>query len=168
MANGKTKTNDKGYNRILSDLAKVNGAEVSVGILKGTASVVDPSPGSGTKKRIEVAQIAAVQEFGTTRAGAGNTVTIPERPFLRSNFDDRKGKYRLVLRSLYADILAGRASVESALSLFGERVVGDVKRKITSIRVPKNAPSTQKIKGFDNPLIRTGTLRARISKRVKL
>ncbi len=64
--------------------------------------------------------------------------------------------------------MQGSKTVEGALSLFGERVVGDIKKKITSIREPANAPSTVAGKGFDNPLIHTGTMRNRIKKRVNL
>jgi len=34
--------------------------------------------------------IAAVHEFGTNRAGRGHKVTIPQRSFLRSTFDEKK------------------------------------------------------------------------------
>ncbi len=86
----------------------------------------------------------------------------------KSTADEKRIKYRQVLTDLMWDVTIGRITVKEALELFGERVVGDVKRKITSIRTPPNAPRTVSEKGFDNPLIRTGTLRSRIKKRVNL
>ncbi len=162
--NGKTKVIDKGFKRIRKDLNKVDGSEVDIGILKGEVGILDAVSG----KSFEVAEIAAVHEFGTTKAGRNNSVTIPERSFMRSTFDDNRVKYTQVLKSLMGDVLQGNKTVEQALSLFGERVVGDIKKKITSIREPANAPSTIEGKGFNNPLIRTGTMRSRIKKRVRL
>lgn len=164
MANGKTKVTDKGFKRIRKDLKVTDGSSVDVGILKGEASIIDQVSGS----KFEVAEIAAVQEFGTTRAGRNNNVTIAERSFMRSTVDAKKSKYEEVLKSLMVDVLLGLKTVNQALSLFGERVVGDIKKKITSIKSPPNAPSTIEAKGFDNPLIHTGTMRSRIKKKVNL
>ncbi len=173
MANGKTTVIDKGFSRIRVDLDKTDGSTVQVGILKGVSSFIGPIKiganfGPQPKGNFSVAEIAAVQEFGTNKAGKSKNVVIPERSFLRSTADENKEKYGKVLRSIMGDILLGSIKVEKGLALFGERVVGDVKKKITTIREPANAPGTIAQKGFDNPLIRTGTLRARIAKKVKL
>lgn len=157
MANGKTKVIDKGFKRIRRDLHKTDGSTVDVGILKGVSG-----SDLATGTNFTVAEIAAVQEFGS-RDGR-----IPERSFIRSVVDSNKVKYRSVLKSLIGDVLLGNLSVEKALAQFGERVVGDIKRKITSISSPPNAPSTIAGKGFNNPLIRTGTMRSRIKSKVKL
>lgn len=157
--NGETKVVDKGFKRIRKDLKKTDGSSVDVGILGGKEL-------EGT---FTVAEMAAVHEFGTKRAGRSRNVVIPERSFLRSTYDEKKQVYRRILKSLYGDVLQGTKTVEQALALFGERVVGDIKKKITAIKEPPNAPSTIAGKGFDNPLIHTGTnLRARIAKKVKL
>ena len=173
MANGKTKVIDRGFSRIRVELDKTDGSTVDIGILKGASSFVGPvrsgvNFGPQPKGNFEVAEIAAVQEFGTHKAGKNRNVVIPERSFLRSTSDDNKQKYSQVLKSLMGDMLSGTITIEQGLALFGERVVGDVKKKITTIREPANAPRTIAQKGFDNPLIRTGTLRSRIAKRVKL
>ncbi len=156
--NGTTKVIDKGFKKIRKDLKKTDGATVDVGILDGN---VDDN--------FTAADLAATMEFGTKHAGPNRNIVIPERSFFRSTFDDNKQKYVRVLKSLLIDVLQETKTVEGSLALFGERVVGDVKRKITAIKSPANAPSTIAGKGFDNPLIETGlNLRARIKKRVKL
>lgn len=159
--NGRTKVVDKGFKRIRKDLKKTDGATVDVGILSGSGNV---------EGNFTVAELAAVQEFGTKKAGRNKNVVIPERSFLRSTYDTNRLKYKRVLRVLYGDVLLGYKTVEGALALFGERVVGDVKRKITAIKFPPNAPSTiARKKGRDNPLIETGlNLKARIAKKVRL
>lgn len=154
--NGNTKDIDRGAEKVMVNLEVTDGSSVDIGILKGeVAGVIEGA-------KIEVAEIAIVQEFGSTK------INVPERSFLRSVTDEKREKYKAVLKSLFSKVLLGTTTVPQALDLFGERVVGDVKRKITSIRQPPNAPSTIAKKGFDNPLIRTGTLRSRIKKRVKL
>ena len=157
--NGETKVVDKGFNRIRKDLKKTDGSSVDVGILGGEV-----------EGNFTVASLAAVHEFGTKKAGRNKNIVIPERSFLRSTYDEKKIKYKKVLKSLYGEVLLGTKTVEGALALFGERVVGDIKRKITAIKEPANAPSTLAGKYLKaNPLIDTGlNLRARIAKKVNL
>ncbi len=158
--NGETVVVDKGFNRIREDLDKTDGSTVDVGILGG--DIKDDV--------FTVAALAATHEFGTKKAGRNKNIVIPERSFFRSTFDDNKVKYIRVLKLLFGDVILGNKTVEGALSLFGTRVVGDVKRKITSLMSPPNAPSViARKKGGNNPLIETGSnLRARIARRVKL
>lgn len=159
--NGETKErfDDKRYRRVIKDLREVERSTVDVGFFKtiarSGAELVDSDA-------LDIAEIAAVNEFGSTKAN------IPERSFMRTTVDEKRIKYKKVLSDLMGDILIGVKTVNNALDLFGIRVVGDIKRKITSIRVPPNAPSTIAQKpGGNNPLIDTGRMRNAVTHKVK-
>ena len=150
-----TKVIDKGYNRIRQQMALMEDARVNVGILAGETYPDDPS--------ITVPEIAVVHEFGSTKRN------IPERSFLRSTADDKRIKYRRILRDGMISIMEGTATTKGVLDNFGKIVVGDVQRKITAIKTPPNMPATIKAKkGKSNPLIDEGTLRSRIKSEVEL
>lgn len=148
-----TKDVDLGRKKILQQLELAKGARVDVGIL-GAERHPD---GDAT-----IPEIGLIHEFGAP------SKSIPERSFIRSTVDQKDRAYRQELRNSFANILLGRGTVLSELDQFGFRVTGDIQRKITAIRTPANSESTIEKKGFDNPLIETGTLRAFIKHRVKL
>ena len=111
----------------------------------------------------ELILIAATNEFGTTIAGKNNNVTIPERNFIRSTFDENVDKLMKLAERLYDKILGGKLTPEAALKLWGNFLVGLIQEKIVSLKSPVNAKSTIKKKGSENPLIDTGRLRQSIS-----
>jgi len=113
---------------------------------------IDKSYGVGFHKESRhfdgqfVAAIAAFQEFGT-----GN---IPARPFMRqaidSNLDNLKRAYFIAMKS---DNLRPRA-----LEIVARKLLAGIQDQIISIKKPRNAKSTIRRKGFDNPLIETGLM----------
>jgi len=154
---------DRGHARIMRELDAAHGAHADIGIF-------DEAPaGSADYGELTVAQIGAVHEYGYSirhgRSG-GETIVIPERSWLRSNHDARIRKYRERLDRMYDRILRGKATVVASLTGFAEQVAGDVRRNITKLRTPPNAPATVAKKGSSNPLIDTGTMRQSVRGRV--
>jgi hypothetical protein len=107
----------------------------------------------------DVATIAAIQEFGTTRAGRGNSVTIPSRPFMKNALDTNKKKLGILQGKLSTEILEGKRSVQNGLEIIGEFMVGNIKRAINDMTDPPNAESSIKAKGSSHPLIDSGQMK---------
>lgn len=128
------KDTDMGLDALIRQAGSADDVTVDVGIFDG-----------------ENATKGAYNEFGTS--------TIPARPFLRSSFDDHQGEYEAALRKDGERILAGQTTAKASLNKLGIKAVGHVKRRITSLKTPPNAPSTIAAKGSSNPLIDTGGLR---------
>jgi hypothetical protein len=147
-----TEDKDRGRKLLLKQLDLMDGAHADVGLFH------DVKDGAADYGELSVAQIGAVHEFGSEN--------IPERSWLRSNHDARIGKYNERLDRLYSRILQGKATVVASLTGFAEQVAGDVRRNITKIRTPPNAPATVAKKGSSNPLIDTGTMRNSVRGRV--
>lgn len=113
--------------------------------------------GNKTKKdqpsnMTEVAQVAAVQEFG---APAKN---IPERSFVRSSFDESLPKLLTIRDREYLKIINQKSTVEKSLGLMGEFGVLQMRKKIRDTYTPPNSPRTIAHKGSSHPLIDTAQM----------
>lgn len=102
------------------------------------------------------AEVAAVQEFGTDK--------IPERPFIEETA--RSTRAVAVMASGLARVIRGQASVPGMYRRAGEAMREDMRRVITAWSNPPNAPFTIAMKGFNDPLIETGAMRAKVEFRV--
>lgn len=106
-----------------------------------------------------VIEAAVYNEFGTA--------DIPERSFLRSTVDENKGAYAdLSAQIIRHAIIVGDDNIDRGMADLADEMRDDTRRKIRTLRTPRNAPSTAKAKGFDNPLVETGLLERSVSGRV--
>lgn len=103
------------------------------------------------------AQLARIHEFGTAR--------IPARSFLYATIEKHKAEIQKRATAFGRGVLMDLFTVEKALELLGEYVVGLIRQRIADGIAPPNAPSTIKRKGSSKPLIDSGGLRAAISHR---
>jgi len=108
-------------------------------------------------------EYATANEFGT-EANGGH---VPERSFIRSTMDEMDGKLKKEMADEKINIIIGKTSIAKALGTFGEKITSAIKKKITDIQDPPNAPSTVKRKGSDNPLIDTGRMRQSIAWKIR-
>ena len=129
----------------------VNAGVLRVGFLEGARYPAKKKGGA-----LHVAQVAFWNEFGTTR--------IPSRPFFRSTIQkqsptwgDRLGKA----------VKATNYDGQKALALLGQSMRDDVESSIAQWAAPGNAPSTIARKGFDKPLVDTGTMQRAVDYEVK-
>lgn len=128
------------FRQRLAELAKQAAtAKVRVGIIE--QANYDGSDGES------VAQVAFWNEYGTA--------TIPPRPFFRNTIAQHKDEWPKQAAALME---ANSGDVRQTLELMGEGVKGQIVETIQDFREPPNAASTVKKKGFDKPLIDTGTL----------
>lgn len=114
----------------------------------------------------EMVVIASAHEFGAI-AGKNYQTEIPARPFIRSTVDERRDIYAENGKRLWQRILDKEITIFEGLSLLGQLVESDIRKKIIELREPANAPSTIARKGSDNPLVDTGMLTNSIRYAVK-
>lgn len=114
----------------------------------------------------EYVMIASVHEFGATIQRGEGTITIPERSFLRTTFDEKNEEWVNFFKSQLKQVLRFQMDVQTLFNRLGARMVGDIQKKITNLDAPPNAPSTIIKKGSSNPLIDTGGLRMRVAYKV--
>ncbi len=93
-------------------------------------------------------------------------ITIPERSFIRSGFDEQKERYEERAAKLLESVLHLALSVAVFFDVLGEYVVGQLQEYLTDIDDPENHPFTAAQKKSTNPLIDTGRMREAITYRV--
>ena len=152
--------NRRGEEHLTKILKEMKTMYVKVGFPSGKEPG-EPTKGSESESKTmaDIALIAATQEFGTTRAGRGNSVTIPSRPFMRPALVTNKEKLAKLQKKLSSEIMSGERTVENGLELIGEFMVSKIKRAINDVETPPLAMSTIKGKGSEKPLINTGQMR---------
>lgn len=141
---------DLGYNKILKEILDNERSEILIGIQQGSKTHYQTKNGRVEKAGIDIAQYAAMNEFGTD--------SIPERSFIRSAFDMNIELindlvYRQIGLAIDQDI-----SIDVAYNRIGLGIQSLVQRRIRDIRTPPNSPKTIKIKGSSNPLIDFGQM----------
>lgn len=145
------KTRDLGWNRIKREIIALDKMSVYVGI-QGSNALKH----SGDATLVE---IATYNHFGTEK--------IPSRPFLTHAITANKSQIMRRISASVRVITSGAAKTEKQLALIGEYVVSLTQDEITAWADPPNAPATVKRKGFNNPLVWTGTLRRSVTYEVR-
>ncbi|QXF35240.1 hypothetical protein CE143_20230 [Photorhabdus luminescens] len=110
---------------------------------------------------------ASKSNFATTHIVPAHMFFIPERSFLRSTFNEKKGDYAKDLTKGIQSELLNDGDLVKAFEKLGEKVVGDVKAKILSGVEPALSPKTIRRKGSSKPLIDTGQLLQSITYEVR-
>ena len=116
-------------------------ASVRVGVLEN-ATYPDGTP---------VAMVAFWNEYGTR--------TADPRPFFRTTVWENKKNWVLSVQNL----MKQHNNPQQVMGLIGESMKGNIVQGLVSFSDPKNADSTEKAKGFNNPLIDKGILMRSIS-----
>lgn len=111
--------------------------------------------------------ILAVSEGGelTVMFYLKESVTIPERSFMRATFDDKNGDWIKFFEKQLDLVIDSKINVRTAFERLGAKIVGDIQQKITQMS-PPNAAVTVQNKGSSSPLIDNGGLRQRVTYRV--
>ena len=106
-------------------------ASVRVGVLEN-ATYPDGTP---------VAMVAFWNEYGTK--------TSPVRAFFRTTVSEQKKNWVLSVQNL----MKMHNNPQQVMGLIGEHMKGNIVQGLVSFSDPKNADSTERAKGFNNPLI---------------
>ncbi len=159
---------DLGWKDILKELRGLSKKEIKAGIQGGKTK-------DGTA---DIVTVAAVQEFGamifqhpgevtvyrkvkkdgSTHRSMGRLILIPERSFIRATFDEKYDEIGEHAEAAVTAIING-TDVSKALTLTGQYIEGEIKRKIGSGPFTPNSPATIRKKKSSKPLIDTGHMR---------
>lgn len=167
---------DLGWKDLLKELRGLSKKEIKAGIQGGKTK-------DGTA---DIVTVAAVQEFGamifqhpkkdgsfanngrfvkkskanfsSTHRSMGRLILIPERSFIRATFDEKSDEIGEHAEAAVTAIING-TDVSKALTLTGQYIEGEIKRKIGSGPFTPNSPATIRKKKSSKPLIDTGHMR---------
>ena len=116
-------------------------ASVRVGVLEN-ATYPDGTP---------VAMVAFWNEYGTK--------TSPVRAFFRTTVSDQKKNWVLSVQNL----MKMHDDPKKVMGLIGEHMRGQIVQSINTWTDPENSKYTQRIKGFNKPLVWSGQMMRSIS-----
>ena len=110
------------------------------------------------KNGIPHATIAFWNEEGHWNGGIFSGSYTPPRPFMSKGFDELVRQDGDVKTSLVWQYVNGHITLEQYYQKIGERSVELMRKAILNWSEPPNADSTITLKGFNDPLIDTGSL----------
>ena len=142
---------DLGWNALTRGLRDAEKLGLEVGVF------ADQGVHPRTKKPLP--DVAAAVEFG-------DGADTPPRPIFTTIVEANKSRYADLSGRAIKNILGG-ADGNAELMVVGNVIANDVKHAMDAFADPKNAESTKKRKGADNPWIETGTVRDAVEARVK-
>ncbi len=94
-------------------------------------------------------------------------ITIPERSFIRSTFDEQaKAWSDYALNLVKKTYCWKKMTAEELTNKVGARMQRDIQRTIRNLSYPPNSPITVNNKKSSNPLIDTGKLRQSVTYKV--
>ncbi len=168
---------DFGWKNYVQQLRKET--YVDIGILSKPGAQKLP-PKDGKSSDITLAELAAIQEFGTeiqvTKKMRGflganglplskdtKVITIPPRPFMRQTFDEEEKALARLVEEKDREVLNQRTTRRKALSEIGQTHRQQVQRAMsTQGKFAENHPFTKERKKSSTPLIDEGGLRQAI------
>jgi len=113
---------------------------------------------------------AAANEFGAENAGRNGNITIPERSFIRSTFDEQKEDLTKSIDKAKVDVVIGKVDKDEFLNRLGLFLGGKIVAKINDSKqwaVPNAestiAAKTRAGKVGDQPLVDTGRTKQSIT-----
>ncbi|WP_439022611.1 hypothetical protein [Bacillus thuringiensis] len=86
------------------------------------------------------------------------SVTIPERSFIRTGFDNNVDKIGDKIDSFLDDVINMRLDPDVFVDMIGMEFAGMIQRHARTVKSPPNAASTRNVKGSSNPLMDSGRL----------
>lgn len=146
---------DNRSKEILKAIEELNSQCVDIGVL-----------GDDDKEGVSIVTIATIHEYGAPKAG------IPERSFIRANFDKNVDEYFEQIKGYLDRVFQGEVSAKTLYTKMGQTVAQDTQKLIRKKIPPALKDSTikarekRKNKGT-TPLIDTGRLYGAISYEVK-
>jgi HK97 gp10 family phage protein len=144
------KENRTQFDKIIAEIDLMQKSYVTIGFQEETKTR-DETKGTRRKKGGQsMAQIAAMNEFGTSH--------IPARPFMRTSFDENRQRIANAISNEYDKIVEGTSTVKRSLNLIGLEMTRLIQMKIRAIYYPPNSPATVRAKGSSKPLIDFGQM----------
>lgn len=126
-----TVTDDRrGWDALLRDFGELEDLSLTVGVHSDAPSHTDEQG-----QTLNMAELAAVHEFGTSR--------IPERSFLRAGFDAKRQETEERVKVGLGKLIDGDYEPSEVLEYVGELMLGDIREIIAAKIEPELAPLTK-------------------------
>lgn len=154
----KYKTNGDGFPSMKRRLEAINGTAVEVGVLKGEHAWLASIHEYGCSIPVTEKMRVFLHHQGLHLSPSTKVITIPERSFLRTGYDENRDDVMNKAQQLLADVASGRMSEEAFYKAVGLELSSKIKDYATALNSPANHPFTTDRKGSGNPLVDSGDM----------
>lgn len=110
---------DKGFRRIITGLKELGNNSIIAGVLKESGNA---------DNGMTLAEIALINEFGTTKAGRNHKVTIPSRPFMRQAADKNEKEWLDFSENVVGKMIEKGRAQGKPIILSGKRLRATLKK----------------------------------------
>ena len=162
----KIKTKLNKFPEMQSRIDNLNGKKINVGVA-GENGWLAGIHEYGCKITITPKMRAWLRANGLPVRASTTHITIPERSFLRSGFDNCHNEVSKKIEKFLALAIDGKMSEQEFLNTTGTLFRDRIKDYAVSVNTPPNHPFTIERKGSSNPLVDTGDMINSISYEVK-
>ena len=145
------------FEKNMKKLVKDSGMECAVGYPVDASGLGTPEAAYDGKASI--IQVAIWNNYGVE----GN----PGRPFMDLASKTMQTTYKDMMRQLGPKLMKGEASIEKVLDVIGLKAEDDVRKAIMDGDWSPNSPATIARKKSNRPLVDTGTMRNRVTHKVR-
>ena len=149
---------DRGFNRIVRQLKELDTSELDVGLFEDTQSA---------DGKMTMGGLGIVQELGRySDMGRVEITEIPPRPFTENTAIERQDEICDVMEVEVDKLVFKAKNPKSVLSAIGRKYASFVKQTIIDFYDPENAEATIDWKGFNDPLMHTGTMKNSVKHKI--
>lgn len=162
-------TDENNIPKLLKVLEALEGNKIEIGIFgsdDSTILMIATVQEFGCKIDVTPKMRAYLHSQGLHLKASTKQITIPERSFIRSGFDEQKDRYEKRAAKLLDKVLHLEMPVDTFFNTLGEYIAGQLQEYLTNIDRPPNHPFTIAQKQSSNPLVDSGRMRQAISHRV--
>lgn len=146
--------------------AGLNGRKVNVGVY-GEQAWLAGIHEYGCKIEVTEKMRAYLHAQGLHLKADTKYITIPERAFLRTGYDQGKDVMVNQAEAVLPSVLDGRKHPTQFLEMIGLILSSNIKDYATALDNPPNHPFTKERKESSNPLVNTGDMIGAITYRVE-
>lgn len=165
MARNGVTVDKRVWNRMKRNLLAGNRKSLDIGWFDGKMHTNNRT----NSPPVTLAQLASWLEHGHVNGGIGAGTVTPPRPFMRAGFivylRNNKDFANTVARH-FTSVALGTSTWEQVYAQMGPQLVKALQAIMYAWNNPSNAPMTQSLKGFNDPLLETGELIAAVDWRV--
>ena len=154
------KRDSRALQKLRQRMRYLNGVTADVGFFEQ-----DRYPSrDGDRAGMPVAAIAYSNNEGVIVSGTAN---IPARPFFTFATLEARQRWEKAAFDVCKASLEGNGTWKAVLTVYLNYFKETIQRHILEINVPPNAPKTEALKGFNDPLIRDGRMYDSVKFRIK-
>lgn len=154
----KYSTKGDGFPSMKRKLDSINGTAIEVGVLKGKNAWLASIHEYGCSIPVTEKMRAFLHYNGLHLSPETTVITIPERSFLRTGYDENRDNVMEKAVILLAEVASGSMSAEALYQGVGLELSSKIKDYARNLDSPGNHPFTVDRKGSSNPLVSSGDM----------